>query len=106
MAFFVGQKVCCVDGGPSLLGLPCRLTEGAVYTVSKITLPTPLAALHGETQGLEVREHLPLPDVRHTAAFRASRFRPVVSTDISWAHEIVAPIFKQKRVKELVGREE
>lgn len=98
MAFFVGQKVVCVDASPSWCGLPCFLVERAVYTIAGFE-----AGRSNITRLLETGVYL--AELRPTAngfvgAFRASRFRPVVETNIQQFRDLVAPIFHEKRVKE------
>lgn len=77
MAFRVGQKVVCVDDGPSILGRLTGLVTGAVYTVTAVGLTHPIDA-----------QRLPCIEIAERDspnAFWAHRFRPIVErkTDIS-----------------------
>lgn len=69
MAFYVGQKVCCVDASPGLTSGEV-LTLGKIYTVEGFSLVHPNEIFIDDRTG---RSWLP------------SRFRPVVErkTDIS-----------------------
>lgn len=76
MAFYVGQKVVCVDAGIGKLSMrKANLEEGAVYTISKVI------DWFGHV-GLHLVEAKPLPGY---SGFAAERFRPIVErkTDIS-----------------------
>jgi len=72
MAFYVGQKVVCVDAHPDFL------LKGVIYTISRVGLLT-----HGET-GVNLAE-VDTSACPHDVGFRATRFRPLVErkTDIS-----------------------
>lgn len=85
--FRVGQKVVCVDAGPTDAGLPSILTKDAVYTI---------ASIKEFWGGLGVRLiEITLPDYapRHVNAWKAERFRPVVErkTDISVFTQLLKP---------------
>jgi hypothetical protein len=87
-----GQKVVCVDAGPTDLGLPSGLTLNAVYTV----VATEEADYFGQC-GLLLAEIRWEESNYHKASFRASRFRPVVArkTDISVFTAMLNPSIEQ-----------
>lgn len=97
--FRVGQLVVCVDAVPSVSGrrwLGDIPLEGRVYTVARIgrlSFDDGASALWLEEARNKVyRNHLWIVD----CGFKASRFRPVATTDISWAHKLVADLPKLK----------
>lgn len=81
MAFYVGQKVVCVEDRASR-GI---LTRGQIYTVSK------LGFLDTGEPGLDVEEDRYL--IRQEVGWRRTRFRPVCDrpTDISIFKEMLNP---------------
>lgn len=78
MAFYVGQKVVCVDASATLNGASVPLREGSIYTVSGLDADGPPSQLALYLQEIGKTEVL-------TGMFYAHRFRPVVErpTDIS-----------------------
>lgn len=109
MAFYVGQKVVCVDAEPPPdYSGTSPLREGAVYTINAFYPKG--QRLHGYLvieDGIDVTE-APAPPIRGQSfgAYRATRFRPAVepSTDISWAHEIVRTVFEKSPELALAAR--
>lgn len=99
MAFYVGQKVVCIDDSLALDGLRTSLRQNAVYTIRAID---PGKDCNGET-GLYLQEVVDAPIRRKfpTGAYRASRFRPVVErkTDISIFTKLLDGIQYKERVK-------
>lgn len=89
--FKVGQKVVCVDDGPSLIGLPCSAVKGEVYTVSGNGIG-PYSKLPTVTL-VEVA-----PNPLSNGTFRASRFRPVQETGMEMLRAIL--IHPKSPVKE------
>lgn len=69
MVFYSGQKVVCVDDGPSKHGDPCGLKKGEVYTVLS-------TGRHHDGPYVTLHEIDPV-GLRYIG-FRASRFRPAV----------------------------
>lgn len=99
MAFYVGQKVVCVDASLATFHHP-PLVLNRVYTVAAF-------ALHPRTIGPEVGlyEFQPVDNIYDPYGFglwmwRAERFRPVqdIKTDISWARKLVADVKAGNRV--------
>ena len=98
MAFYVGQKVVCVDDKPRVVngkrGLPVlEIKEGRVYTVTAFSVDS---VTHAET--VKIAEH-PVG-----TGFYPDRFRPAVEPNIQQFRDLVAPIFdKPKRAPSPVG---
>lgn len=99
MAFYVGQKVVCVDDGPSrFTSLPTNVKRGEIYTITKVwvhsfrSVPVVLLA--------EVEPDLP----RHEC-FDGARFRPVVEReyDISIFTAMLNPAKKAAETVALLG---
>lgn len=88
--FYVGQKVVCVDDRPARDGFPMPIARGSVYTVARFD---PSFCLDGH-QSLELIEVTPPARPFFTAAFRATRFRPLVKrkTDISVFKTLLRPV--------------
>ena len=88
MAFYVGQKVVCVDTDNYTCGCYCpgnELIKGEVYTISGLGL------LSTGEPGCNVAELT--PPLNYPFRFRQSRFRPIVSrpTDISIFTAMLGP---------------
>lgn len=79
--FRVGQKVVCVDDGPSYWGDAVPLLKNQVYTISGFRQPD----YEGGDIGIYLVEVQVHEDEYYTDSFLPSRFRPVVDrpTDIS-----------------------
>ena len=84
MAFRVGQEVVCVDDTPNPCFDRCSLKRGQIYTIIFIS---------DDGLGVCVAEAEPHPDAKD---FFASRFRPIVKTDISIFTAMLAPSPKQR----------
>ena len=96
MAFYVGQKVVCVDDKPRVVngkrGLPVlEIKEGRVYTVTAFSVDS---VTHAET--VKIAEH-PVG-----TGFYPDRFRPAVEPTQSVFDEYIAPIFNRNRERESV----
>ena len=93
--FRVGQKVVCIDAKPRKRGHVARLTEGSVYTISKLG--------PGDNDGAELFL-VEMGAISHPwFGFYADRFRPAVErkTDIS----VFTKILDNVRVKTPPQRE-
>ena len=79
MAFYVGQKVVCVDASPALDGYRPPIKEGAVYTIAGMS-EKPHCELGLYLVGIEIP---PRPGFYRSLS--CYRFRPIVErkTDIS-----------------------
>lgn len=78
MAFYVGQKVVCVDATPRP-GLRKVLKEGAIYTISRLDGP-----LHeGDENGVDLVEVPARGTNGYQASYRAVRFRPITERKTS-----------------------
>lgn len=103
MAFYVGQKVVCVDADHTNDRRTQELDEGRVYTVERVSgdeagYPAPPVHLRGAGTVVWLAEIKTRPAVKNPGCpFAASRFRPVVErkTDIS---ELTA-ILNGKRIQ-------
>lgn len=86
MAFYVGQKVVCVDDSPSKWGDPSLLTKGAIYTIRKVVM-------EGRGVWLDEVSHDRPDNIFGYEAFWAWRFRPAVEkkTDISIFTKMLTP---------------
>jgi hypothetical protein len=93
MAFYVGQKVVCVDDEVQEADLKQRIRRGEIYTVAKF-YP------HGSPKGVTLRYRRGCPCVDLCGIIRtddtpyaAARFRPVVErpTDISIFKAMLTP---------------
>jgi hypothetical protein len=95
--FYVGQKVVCVNARFERLGLRSEITplEGRVYTIRAIDPsrggPSVACLLLNEIINAP-REYA---DGFRECAFRATRFRPVVNTNIEVFQRMLAPAPKQ-----------
>lgn len=90
MSFRVGQEVVCVDDSPHPEGFgSSALKRGNTYTVT-------YTYTNSDGPGVHVAEAKHHP---HFAGYRATRFRPIVKTDIS----IFQSMLISPPVKELVG---
>lgn len=80
MNFHIGQRIVCIDAGPSDKGVRSGLVKGRIYTISGIFD-------HWDGLGLQLNEILTpnAPLLIHFPAWRAERFRPIIErkTDIS-----------------------
>jgi hypothetical protein len=75
--FRIGQKVVCVDDGPTIFGDPSEVVKDAVYTVTKVhASPDP----YGQ-YGISLAEIKSGNGYRD--GFRSTRFRPVVERKTS-----------------------
>lgn len=94
MAFRVGQKVVCVDvdGDGNRVWHGDVPVVGGVYTVRdtglcQLPLFNPEICLYFE----EIKNNCAWLGIRYEdAGYRASRFRPLVTTSIDWALKILA----------------
>jgi hypothetical protein len=101
MAFYVGQKVVCIDAEGILrpdtaFGLEALPALNEVYTVRAVVLPD------GETPCLLLEEIRNEPADyeygKYEFAFIARRFRPVVEPDISIFQRMLSPTPTKERV--------
>ena len=84
--FRVGQKVVCVDDAPwETTGLPVPVRKKGIYTIQELSRIR---------SGLGVK--LEEVDRRTYGYFRAARFRPVVTTDISIFEAMLAPVHNKE----------
>lgn len=86
--FHVGQKVVCVDNGPSRFGWkssPTKLKKGAIYTVTACWMHE-----ISKVPAITVAEVAPTFGYN---GFDAARFRPVTSrdTDITIFRKMLSP---------------
>lgn len=106
MAFRVGQIVVCINARRSHPGRQWtadKPIEGQIYTITGIGLISPIDGLP-VIQLAEIRND----EERGYVGYRASRFRPVVSTDTGMAvleqirrdvsNKILRPIFEDEQV--------
>lgn len=100
MAFHVGQKVVCVDPDTGR-GIWCRgeaPTKGDVYTVAGFGLTSDGAPslYFREIQ----RGERTVKYYKYDPGYAAFRFRPAQErkTDISWAHKLVQPNAKSRKL--------
>lgn len=86
MAFYVGQKVVCVDDSPNPEGMPLLLKNGEYYTI-KAT-----ASCDG-IYGVQLIETYAPKTVFRAPYFNSARFRPVVGkkTDIGIFTAMLTP---------------
>jgi len=86
--FDVGQKIVCIDAGPTYLGKPVPLRKGAVYTVAGVGEEDFYGAY-----GVYLAEVAAGSDGKHLDAFRHTRFRPIIErkTDISVFESMLKP---------------
>jgi hypothetical protein len=92
MAFYVGQKVVCVDAGRCYMGRKTTLVKDAVYTVAAVLPPCGSGVV-----GLLLVETRSLFS---DGGYRATRFRPVVedADKLEWARQLVAPKAKDREL--------
>lgn len=98
MAFYVGQKVVCVDASPCRHRLRHSLTHGAIYVIAGFDTEDPsITNLH-----LEGDEVVFQPGWDAPVGWSPDRFRPVVErkTDISIFKAMLNPA---KKAAETVG---
>ena len=81
MAFYVGQKVVCVDDSP-YMGYASTVKLNHVYTIKEVIITTM------NNMGLLLVE---APPPLTWEAFNPRRFRPIVETDISIFTAMLTP---------------